>query len=302
MKTNKKRSFLCRTFIVFFVVFSLALTSCQTFKTNGGQALEETSYQADQHGMIPLTKPSERILIKTKSVLYVKERVNLRKGPTNQSKVLVKIPTGSVFTKVDKGERWTKVQYKNHIGYVLNGLLFEAKLSMADDLIIVNKGLPLPKDFDPGYNQESLNQMNRLLKEAKQNGFSLHIVSSYRSIDDQKRAYRKNVKNLGQERADLTSARPGYSEHQTGLAYDVAIKGSYRLTSKFGDSEEGRWIAQNAPRFGFILRYPKGKEALTGYLHEPWHFRYIGSKAQEITESGLTLDEYFDAIYQDYRD
>ncbi len=304
MKINQNRSFLFLFLCLIFLAFiSSTITGCNSFKAKGGQVQEQTSKQDDKHGIIPLTKVSvERTPIQIKSVLYVKERVNLRKNPNAKSKVLVKIPTGTVFAEVEKSEQWTKVHYKNHVGYVFNALLFEAELPMADDLIIVNKGLSLPKDFDPGYNQESLNQINKLLKEAKQNGFALHIVSSYRSFDVQKKAYQKNRKNLGKDRADHISARPGYSEHQTGLAYDLAIKGSYKLTTQFGDSEEGRWIAENAPRFGFILRYPKGKENLTGYVYEPWHFRYVGSKAHEITESGLTLDEYFDAINPDYRD
>lgn len=293
------------------MVFNLTLTSCTALKANGGQVQEEIAYQNVKQDNIPLpqatiiptpieTNPIEATPVQTKSVLYVKERVNLRISPKTKSKALVKIPPGTFFNQVKRGEKWTKIHYQDHVGYVYSPLLFEAELSMADNIIVVNKGLPLPEDFDPGYNQESLNQMNQLLKEARQNGFELHIVSSYRSFDAQKIAYQTNVKHLGQDRADYFSARPGYSEHQTGLAYDLAIKGSYKLTTSFGESEEGQWVAQNAPRFGFILRYPKGKEDLTGYLYEPWHFRYIGEKAQEITESGLTLDEYFDAINPDY--
>lgn len=312
MRKNKKRLLII---LCSFAILSFALTISRSINLKGEEPnepdeqinpIETTETEAplkvaldDTTNFIQATvKPNKRV--KQTSVLYVKGKVNLRKSPNVKSKVLAKIPAGTYFEAIKKGEKWTKITYQNKVRYASSSLLHEAKLSMADGIVIVNKGLPLPRGFDPGYNQESLNQMNKLLKEAKLNGYDIHIVSSYRSFNQQKKAYKNNVKNDGRKRAELTSARPGYSEHQTGMAYDVAKKGSYKLVPKFGDSNEGKWMAENAPRYGFILRYPDGKENVTGYLYEPWHFRYVGEIAEEITKSGLTLDEYFHAINPNY--
>ena len=297
-----------------FAIFSSALTIAHSIKLKGEEPNEQINPTETKETKAPIkaaldgttnsikTTVSSSNQVEQTSVVYVQEKVNLRKSPTVKSKVLVEIPTGTYFEATKKGGKWTKITYQNQVGYASSSLLHQANLSMADGFVIVNKGLPLPKNFNPGYNQESLNQMNKLLKEAKRNGYEIHIVSSYRSFNHQKKAYKNNVENEGRKQAELTSARPGYSEHQTGMAYDLAKKGSYKLVSKFGDSKEGKWIAENAPRYGFILRYPAGKENITGYLYEPWHFRYVGEKAEEITESGLTLDEYFNVINPNYQE
>ena len=94
---------------------------------------------------------------------------------------------------------------------------------------------------------------------------------------------------LDAEAADLVSARPGYSEHQTGLAFDL-IDSSGNLVEEAGASQ---WLLDNAYKYGFVVRYPVGKEASTGYVPESWHLRYVGKEAKEISESGLTLEEYY---------
>ena len=105
--------------------------------------------------------------------------------------------------------------------------------------------------------------------------------------------YSNYVKTYGQAAADTFSAKPGHSEHQTGLAVDLTTADQYcRLERCFGDTAAGKWLAANTPAYGFILRYPDGKEAATGYTYEPWHFRYVGPEfAKALVESGLTLDE-----------
>lgn len=99
----------------------------------------------------------------------------------------------------------------------------------------------------------------------------------------------------GKENADRYSARPGHSEHQTGLAFDIGEKGKEDLwlTSAFGETAAGKWLANNAYKYGFILRYPKGKEEITGFMYESWHFRYVGDEiALETFNSDVTLEEY----------
>jgi D-alanyl-D-alanine carboxypeptidase len=102
----------------------------------------------------------------------------------------------------------------------------------------------------------------------------------------------------GQEAADKFSAKPGQSEHQTGLAIDITCEAmNYQLDYSFGVTDEGAWVKENAHRFGFIIRYPEGKEDITGYMYEPWHLRYVGvDLAEEVYNSGLTLEEYFETF------
>jgi D-alanyl-D-alanine carboxypeptidase len=127
-------------------------------------------------------------------------------------------------------------------------------------------------------------------------GLDLTLQSGYRSYDTQVSVYDEDVAANGQVYADTDTARPGHSEHQTGLAVDIsAASGRCSLDACFGQTDEGRWLAANAWRFGFLLRYPQDKVAVTGFTYEPWHFRYVGVPlATELHETGVTtLEEYF---------
>ena len=134
-----------------------------------------------------------------------------------------------------------------------------------------------------------------MLADAKKAGFILDAFSGYRSYDYQKTLYENYVARDGQDAADRYSARPGYSEHQTGLVYDIGEVGkeSLWLTETFGETEAGRWLRDHAHHYGFIMRYPQGKEDITGYMYESWHFRYVGVEvATTIFEQQSTLEEY----------
>lgn len=132
----------------------------------------------------------------------------------------------------------------------------------------------------------------RMADAMKEQGLSMYASSTYRDYAYQSELYNSYVKRDGEETADTFAARPGFSEHQTGLTADLATS-SGGLT-KFGDSEEYQWMLSNAYRYGWILRYPEGKESLTGYEAEPWHWRYIGEElAAKVYQSGLTYDEYY---------
>ena len=130
-----------------------------------------------------------------------------------------------------------------------------------------------------------------MCKEAKKNNLSIIAISGYRSYEYQKELYNNYVKEKGGIEADMCSARAGHSEHQTGLAIDISDNSlDY---SNFGSSKEYIWIINNAYKYGFILRYPKDKEYLTGYKSEPWHIRYIGKNiAKYIFDNNITLEEY----------
>ncbi|MCC0699365.1 M15 family metallopeptidase [Clostridioides sp. ZZV15-6383] len=128
-----------------------------------------------------------------------------------------------------------------------------------------------------------------LVKQANAEGIQFLGSSAYRSYDTQLDTYTRRVKSQGQEKADAYVAKPGYSEHQTGLCIDLTNPERWFV----GSTKEAKWLAENAHKFGFIIRYPEGKEDITGTAYEPWHIRYVGKDAaEEIYSKGLTLEEY----------
>ncbi|MGI6143470.1 MAG: M15 family metallopeptidase [bacterium] len=182
-----------------------------------------------------------------------------------------------------------------------------------DILVLVNKEYNLPADYVPPdlvqpdipfsfsedlpkkkMRQETARALEDLIRQAAADGIELVGVSGYRSYQHQEAIFTARARERGEEVANRTSARPGQSEHQTGLAMDVSCRSvGYGLIEEFGSTEEGIWLAEHAPEFGFIIRYPKGKEHLTGYSYEPWHIRYVGVEAaREIADRGLILEEY----------
>jgi D-alanyl-D-alanine carboxypeptidase len=128
-----------------------------------------------------------------------------------------------------------------------------------------------------------IQDLKALFDAAEKDGHKLMVFSAYRSYQTQERVYNYWVTTLGQEEADRCSARPGYSEHQLGTTIDVTaldVKGD--VFEEFGSSEAGHWMAKNAYKFGFVMSYPEGSELITGYKHEPWHFRYVGRRVAKI--------------------
>ena len=129
-------------------------------------------------------------------------------------------------------------------------------------------------------------------KAAKEENLNLIINSSYRSFEDQKEVYEYYKDTLGEEAANKRAAKEGFSEHQTGMAIDIQTYGS--RASTFEEFDEFKWLQENAYKYGFILRYPKDKEYLTGYEYESWHYRYVGIEAATyIQENNITFDEYY---------
>ncbi len=164
-------------------------------------------------------------------------------------------------------------------------------------ILIANKTYSLPEDYNPGLDPETESAFNRLSEAAANEGLDIWLASGFRSFDDQNRIYNNYVDDYGQASADTFSARPGHSEHQTGLAIDVNT-----IDDSFAGTPEALWLEEHAHEYGFIIRYPKGKEGITGYKYEPWHIRYLGvEKAQEVYNSGLTLEEFLgiDSAYQE---
>lgn len=170
-------------------------------------------------------------------------------------------------------------------GYTKNGLTY------IDGVLIANKTYSLPSSYNPGLTSETREAFNQMKMDAKSVGLNIEIISGFRSYSSQDIIYNNYVSKDGREKADRYSARAGHSEHQTGLAIDINS-----LYTSFENTEEGKWLKENSYKYGFILRYPKGKEEITGYMYEPWHYRYVGRKfATKLYNNGswLTIEEYF---------
>src|SRR5690625_1806734 len=163
-----------------------------------------------------------------------------------------------------------------------------------DDLVTVEVPTVLENPEVRQLRQVAADALFEMFEEAKNDGIYLHARSGYRSYETQVALFNNYVAEHGEEAANKFSARPGHSEHQTGLVMDVTSESvKFQLTEAFGETAEGVWIKENAHRFGFIIRYPEGKENITGYVYEPWHLRYVGEEvAEAIYESGLTFEEF----------
>ena len=168
-----------------------------------------------------------------------------------------------------------------------------------DEIVVANKHYPMSKDYYPGENATAKAAFLKLIAQMKEEGYAISDnYSGFRSYATQAQLYQSYVNQEGQAAADRYSARPGYSEHQTGLAFDV-IGTDGQLVE---DSSVAQWLLEHAPDYGFVVRYPHGKESITGYMHEEWHLRYIGKEAKDIAASGLTLEEYYGFDGGDYLD
>lgn len=220
-----------------------------------------------------------------------------------------------VYTNQSIGKEPIKTNYEtreNSINRERNGTSNNIASSFASVQAVVNKEYGLPEDYKPEdlvvpnvpfsfsgtleksyLRKEAAEALERLFNLAKKEGIQLNAVSGFRSYDYQKKLYANNVKRKGQEHTDRFSAKPGHSEHQTGLTMDVSSKSANNeLELTFANTKEGKWLKENAHRAGFIIRYPKGKESITGYAYEPWHIRYVGDIAESIYKKKLTLEEY----------
>lgn len=180
--------------------------------------------------------------------------------------------------------------------------------------VLVNKQNSLPADYVPSdlrevnipfifseksekrlMRKEAAENLEKLFAAAKKENLFLYGVSGYRSYNTQKYLFSNNTKRFGsEEKANMISARPGESEHQTGLAMDVTSeRAGFGLNESFADTPEFTWLKENAHNYGFIIRYPKEKEHITGYSYEPWHLRYVGREiAEKLLKYKITYEEY----------
>ncbi len=196
----------------------------------------------------------------------------------------VQSTTTNTTTTVPKDKTFTTS--KGFQGYTKNGMTY------INGILIANKTYSLPSTYKPGgITKDTQEAFNKMQAAAKLDGINLVIKSGYRSYTTQKNTYNYYVSYDGVAKADTYSARPGHSEHQTGMAVDLN-----KINDTFNDTKEAKWLSSNCYKYGFILRYPKGKTNETGYKYESWHFRYVGiDLATKLYNDGdwITLESYF---------
>ena len=168
-----------------------------------------------------------------------------------------------------------------------------------DEIVVANKHYPMSKDYNPGENPTAKAELLKLIAAMQQAGFPISDhYSGFRSYETQTQLYQNYVNKDGKAEADRYSARPGYSEHQTGLAFDLIETNGDLVT----EEKAAQWLLDYAADYGFVVRYLKGKEKETGYMAEEWHLRYVGKEAKEIAASGLSVEEYYGFEGGDYVD
>ena len=228
--------------------------------------------QSGTYKLYYLAKDSTGNEIKEEFTLTVKE------------KTVTKPTTNSTTTQPQPDKEFTTS--KGFKGYTKDGITY------IDGILIANKTYGLPSTYKPGgITTETKNAFNKMQSAAKLDGINLVIKSGYRSYATQKNTYNYYVSYDGVAKADTYSARPGHSEHQTGMAIDLNT-----INDTFHNTSEAKWLANNCYKYGFILRYPKGKTNETGYKYESWHFRYVGvDLASKLYNKGdwITLESYF---------
>ena len=224
------------------------------------------------------------------------ENIN-KENATSTSKKLEPAPKNAIeFENLADGE------YLTEKGYTLT---IKGRIATIENHVIANKTYKLPEDYQPEnpYQKITSERCNNCIdktayekfklmqSDASALGLNIYIASGYRSYKYQVNLYNNYVATSGVIGADTYSSRPGYSEHQTGLCFDLNS-----IDDTFADTDEGKWVHENAYRYGFTIRFPKGKEKYTGYQYESWHLRYVGEDlATKLYNKGeyLSLEEYY---------
>ena len=268
---------------------------------NGKTGYMHASYVSPK--TISVTPPStEPSTTPQKETLYfITSNLNARTGPSIGYTKILTIPAGTHLDIIGESGNWYKVNYKGRVCYVNGNYVKKSTGYKSRGIILANKGYALSSSFNPGINPEASEALNQLKSAGIKQGLNITTISGFRSYQTQKSVYNGYVNKNGREKVDTYSARPGHSEHQTGLAFDLGENNRVDFSSSFGETKAGKFIANNAHKYGFIVRYPKGKDHITGYKYEPWHVRYVGKDiAKQVFDGGLTLDEYLGGVKADY--
>ena len=252
------------------------------FKTPGEYTLKYVACDSS------MNKTEEEFTLKVKE----KEKVVATVAPVTPPTPPVPPTPETEKEPTTKYENVTFTTSKGFSGITKDGVTY------IDGYLIANKTYSLPSSYGKGLTSETQSAFNKMSSAAKAEGLNIYIVSGFRSYDYQKGLYNRYVNRDGKAAADTYSARAGHSEHQSGLSMDLNS-----VSNSFAKTPEGKWLANNCYKYGFILRYPEGKINETGYIYEPWHFRYVGTELAEKLYNGgdwITMEAYF-GITSEYK-
>jgi zinc D-Ala-D-Ala carboxypeptidase len=219
-------------------------------------------------------------------------RVNVQ----NYNKAQISKTSYTTKQKTPDGKVVTATKYPESIAVIVNKKIYLPHNYVPMDLVFPNVSFLFKEKIDKRkMRKEAAIALEKMFAAAKKEGIYLSGASGYRSYATQVSVFDRYVKRDGYEKARTYSAIPGTSEHQTGLAIDVSGSNGYcAVSSCFAGTKEAKWLDKNSANFGYIIRYPKGKEYITGYKYEPWHIRYVGAGiSKDMKARGLTLEEYF---------
>lgn len=274
--------------LILVIIFVLAFKGCNSKKKNNDKTVPANTETTTDDNKTATENNSENI----------------------KSEVFQDASTSSDNSSDYSGSQYADSQSVSSKGFsiqTINGITY------VDGVLIANKTYSLPSDFIPQdpevpvTSQRSTTSLDRTLMsawrtmqaDASSQGLNIYIASAYRSYSYQVNLYNSYVARDGKAAADTYSSRPGNSEHQTGLCFDLNS-----IDDSFGDTAEGRWVNDNCYKYGFCIRFPKGKDAYTGYQYESWHLRYVGKDlAEKLYNNGawISLEEYF-GITSEYPD
>lgn len=279
---------------IVFLVKGCADRKKSAGKTNNSSVVNETTQQGIN--MTETDNKSTTSTVKDKTESVSEQNENNASGSNDNSAA----GGGSGFENIGKTSKGFNIQVKNGATYI-------------DGYLIANKTYALPSTFVPenpetpvtearsnkSLDKDLMAAFRKMQADATADGLNIYIASGYRSYDYQVSLYNRYVAKDGKAAADTYSSRPGNSEHQTGLCFDLnSIEDSFQYTS------EGKWVNNNCYKYGFCIRFPKGKDAYTGYQYESWHLRYVGTElAEKLYNDGnwISLEEYF-GITSEYPD
>ena len=214
----------------------------------------------------------------------------------NSNQVQISQASYTTTQTTPDGKVVTATKYPGSIAVVVNKKIYLPHTYVPEDLVFPNVSFIFNEKIDKRkLRKEAAIALEKMFASAKKDGIYLGGASGYRSYAAQVSVFNQYVKRDGYEKARTYSAIPGTSEHQTGLAIDVSASNGYcAVSSCFEGTKEAKWLESNSANFGYIIRYPKGKEHITGYKYEPWHIRYVGAGiSKDMKSRGLTLEEYF---------
>ena len=253
-------------------------------------------------------------------VCTANDYVNIRRQPSADSDIIGRFTAGTEADIIENSSDWVHIYYDDIEGYVHMDYTIASSSPSVEvpsgewSAILVNPTHLLPDDYTVELSDFEGGQINALILEiatamfedAAGDGIDFTLVDAYRSYKTQEEYYEAKVKTYidkGYSRADAEAkaatitARPNTSEHQTGLALDIVTPSYTKRNSGYADTQAFKWLYANAYKYGFIMRYPKGKEDITKVIFEPWHWRFVGVKAaEEIKKSGQCYEEYLGII------